>query len=136
MCVCMYIFRTCSRDSYCANHFCFRFISHVFVAIVVFQIGPCVFRWHVRFVICIVVDVLCMYLCRLEAVASHILFVSFYVAFVGCLHNLRFGSHVGFGIVSVHCVLVFCFLALQLLFAFVCTGVRSHVFFHRNQFLM
>ena len=109
MCIYMYIFRMCSRGSSCANYLCFRVILYAFVAVIVLQIDPCVFRWHARFVICIVVSVLCIYLCRLGILATHALFVSFLSVSLCCLCSLRFGIHVGFGIVSVHCVLFLLF---------------------------
>ena len=81
-CVCLYVhFRTCICDGYYANHFCFCVTLSAFVAAIVLQIDTCVLRWHVRSVICIVVCVLCMYVCRLKVLAMHALFVSFYVSF-------------------------------------------------------
>ena len=79
MCIYMF-FCTCSPDSYCANHFGFGVILYVCVAVIVLQIDPCVFRWHVRFVMCIVVSVLCMYLCRLKVLATHTLFCLLYTS--------------------------------------------------------
>ena len=113
MCIYMYIFRMCSRGSSCANYLCFRVILYAFVAVIVLQIDPCVFRWHARFVICIVVGVLCMYLCRLEVLATHIWFVSFYVGFGVLLVQLAVWQLSGVR----YCVGALCFVLLRVVIA-------------------
>ena len=113
MCIYMYIFRTCSSDSYCASHFRFGVILYAFVAIIVLQVGHCVLRWHVRFVTCIVVCVLCMYLCRLKVLATHTLFVSFYVGFGVLLAQLAVWQLCGVR----YCVGALCFVLLRVVIA-------------------
>ena len=109
----MYIFRTCSRDKYCASHFRCRVILYAFVAVIVLQVGHCVLRWHVGFVICIVVGVLCMYLCRLEVLATHIWFVSFYVGFGVLLAHFAVWQLCGVR----YCVGALCFVLLRVVIA-------------------
>ena len=123
------------------NHFVFVFVFSVVVGITILQVYLCVasavgyiFRWHIRFV-SIVVGVGCMGSCRLNVLAKLIGLVSFYVGFGVLLTQIAVWQSCGVGVVSARCD-CFCFLSLQLWFAFICTGVRLHFLFHRNQFLI
>ena len=136
MCIYMYIFRTCSRESYCANYLPYRVYLIRFCSSHIFTNGSQHFRWHVSFVTCIVACDLRTDLCQLEVLAKHILFASFYVGFgVLLVQPVVWQAYgVRYWVGALCFVFLKCFLSLQLLFAFACADVVPHVFFIANSF--